>query len=980
MGVKPQFPFRFITGLSKPAQQQLWRDFEYLATAIADTPFIVVDADGHGDFTTFTDAVKSIGAGEVKGIYVVSDAGDGTNSATVNGTITVLGPGCITTGPLTGSGKITFVGSNISVPSATAFLFEATLDATFIDCTVNLGAGVVLVYAGDSSNTATVHAFDTTISGIVYGDSSATPKGDFHDCTLSGTLFNASMSIGNFTWEGGSISTLVGTSALLLSFVSTSVVVRFERALISWPTAGHNVTWILNNSITNGEMLLFTGNTFRSTNGWYMAVTNVNNGAQVVFTNNLNDTDSQSCLQFTTTGTGKIVLGNNSFKHVVVTQTGHTDTVINVSGGVYRSIVTVSDAGLYQTTLDMDGVAGLTGLSLGGSYNLGMVSLNNGGSTSVGVHFGGNSNIAIATGGANAATDHTDSGTGNLFNTFSSSGTVLTGDFNHDFVAQPGPADAFRIRHRPVDATPPTYRQALVNDPATGKIVWGRTAEDFTHDFLTGVVGRTDASMLRHIPINGTKPLANQALLYDSATSTYKPKTVALTAIPFFVVASDGTGDYTSIKTAIDALPTAATANDISGIIYVKWSSTTYDDSTSTVDLSGKQVVLIGYSSPSSVGTMTDTGHLLMPKWTSGGFIGTSAGFLSAYGMQFSASTLTTSAFVTFNLEKCVLGTLTNQATLSNSYFRDCYFSATVSSNTTSAFTSVTFRDCDMEAGWVTSSATMTYNNRVRFEGCFIKAQATTTVSGQNGSNGETFEMVNCQFNVSATTTWTFNKTSTEANYTFAGCSRDGAQQGSLTIAFAGSGHGPQVVFDACNLPYTDLSFANSASDMGLSISGLYRRITVAQTAVTVSATLDLRGSNSVTALTLSSGAIGCVIDVSVVPGTATTGYSIAAGANNNLITIGNLAGLSATGTDSGSGNIINAVISGSTSTIVGTNDYRHEFELLGITGQDASKLRHRTISNSAPADRQELRWWASTNAWTPSNPDYTSTFLLSSL
>lgn len=80
MATKPEFPYRFITGLPPKAQQEIWRDFEYLATAIANASLpgfdVYVDrsltTDNPGT-RTFTTPFKAIAyAADTLGKAIIS--------------------------------------------------------------------------------------------------------------------------------------------------------------------------------------------------------------------------------------------------------------------------------------------------------------------------------------------------------------------------------------------------------------------------------------------------------------------------------------------------------------------------------------------------------------------------------------------------------------------------------------------------------------------------------------------------------------------------------------------------------------------------------------------------------------------------------------------------------------------------------------------------------------------------------------------
>ena len=406
----------------------------------------------------------------------------------------------------------------------------------------------------------------------------------------------------------------------------------------------------------------------------------------------------------------------------------------------------------------------------------------------------------------------------------------------------------------------------------------------------------------------------------------------ALDSVPtiYTVVADDGSGDYTSIKAAIEDLTSASG----SYAIYVKppTLATTYDDT-------GAGSVTLGGSA--GLDGLTVAVHLFGPHLGKNGrIVGTSGVY---YGIEWGFDGITgnsgdgsgqswltidnlvlaptaspssndviyflNNASLHLTLRNCaVKGGLVKSTSGSDPdyvYLESCSFSKELWNRTTAGCPFIA-RDCFFNTGWIIASATWYLGTHFVFDDCLIKGQVSTTVRSDNSGGGFMWKFNHTEIDVSATTTWTFNNSGTEDHYVMSGCQRASNTTGVLTLSFAGSGHGPHIDLTGNVLPYTDVTIANSAQDVGVNITGLYRKLTLKGHGATVDAVLYGRGSSSITLLTLNSGAVGCTINVAAVPGTSTTGYSVASGANYNYITYGNLQGVTTVGTDSGTSNYIN--------------------------------------------------------------------------
>lgn len=382
----------------------------------------------------------------------------------------------------------------------------------------------------------------------------------------------------------------------------------------------------------------------------------------------------------------------------------------------------------------------------------------------------------------------------------------------------------------------------------------------------------------------------------------------------FIIVASDGTGDFISIATAIASIPTGAT--NLGHLIYVKSSTTAYDDSALTsVDIGGRNITIIGPDSGQL--SIHITAIPVGPKWTFK-FLDNTSGSLASLriiglnlvptqaGSAIFRSAGTTSGNIDSTFEHCyVNGGVFGSVPAGKLIAEECFFSTAVFTQTVTPGS--TFIDnCRLDGGLFASSAVITLPSEMRVSRCRITQTASATCSFGNlsGEQDNICELIGNRWLInSGTPTLTFNKFENGDVLHVEGNSKSGANILTFAIAIGSSG-GALITFQANVMKYTDITIteASGAQSEGIYISGVYRAIACAATGVNISATLDLRNTSSITALTISGNNNSAV--VGIVAGTTSTGVVVTG--NNNIITAPNRSACTTPLTNSGTGNTIN--------------------------------------------------------------------------
>jgi len=421
-------------------------------------------------------------------------------------------------------------------------------------------------------------------------------------------------------------------------------------------------------------------------------------------------------------------------------------------------------------------------------------------------------------------------------------------------------------------------------------------------------------------------PNANWKILHFSDGEFKFVSKRDMSNMPFVVVASDGTGDYTSIKDAIDAAPSSLT---VPTWIVVKESSTTYDDSAAGgIELFGKAIVVMS-GSAQTFDEVGNVGTQAAPLWSIGtqGFKSTGGtGYINLIGMNITSSG---SAICnqtnppTIFAENCTLEAIFGTG-MAFFHARQCkiqtVFSATIGVN--SAANNLVMEDCEITSVLMANGITVNLNvNPINwmFKRCNIN-QGSASAAFQFGATAISanyiLEFSKCKLQ-STTGVITFTTPRTLNRISITDCWGDIA---GLTFAFGSSG-AASVNLAGNNLSLTAIISTESvgAQNNVLEIQGIYKSIATATDATHIDATLNQRGISSGTALTITGDY--CLATVNVIPGTTTTGVSLGAASNNNVVVAPNIPNCATPSSDSGTANrIITATADGFSLTKTLTN------------------------------------------------------------
>jgi Pectinesterase. len=381
----------------------------------------------------------------------------------------------------------------------------------------------------------------------------------------------------------------------------------------------------------------------------------------------------------------------------------------------------------------------------------------------------------------------------------------------------------------------------------------------------------------------------------------------------FVVVASDGSGNYTSIKAAIEAQDTGTS---ICHLIYVKGGNYT-DLGAGAVDVSNRNIWLLG------AGVNIVPGQSSGVNWSLDGLTATgTAGVVSAEGINFKLDPARTPLFQ---------GSI---GTCSFSGFR-CTFTQSSGLSTTNTFfgsgpaTALFLRDCDASTfaifgssctsagnidivggrvaicntgttGQVGGSSTSLGNIKIRQADIF--GSAAFTIYGRNsGTFGGVADFTGCDW-----TNWTGDFTITDVldtqftnNY-----SRGDAHIGTLTLRSLAVSRTSNFNCRGNDLPSTDLLIAGGTNVRPAYITGHYRKVTLSADSIIFSLHCSTQGLSSITALTVT--ASGCVGQAALATGGGGSNTGINVSGNNNIIDVGNSGAFTTPIVDSGTGNAIN--------------------------------------------------------------------------
>lgn len=334
---------------------------------------------------------------------------------------------------------------------------------------------------------------------------------------------------------------------------------------------------------------------------------------------------------------------------------------------------------------------------------------------------------------------------------------------------------------------------------------------------------------------------------------------------PFVVVASDGSGDYTSIKTAIEAqAQTGNTSGTSAAVIWVK-QGTYNDGSTTTVDLTNRNIVLIGGFGghrPGNTGYPEQT-------WTVGGFRITGAvnGQILIYGLRMVSTTTfldgsTTASSFLFGLFSSEISTSSacfGATCTLNVWGRDSSFGTLFSA------TGVRVQQLDLDrctfgfGSGITLSSAFAPSYRLR-NSTLTSANnfgITTTSSGE----GE-FLMLNCRFPTAA-----FALTLTGIGQVMViGCDQDESTSANSTLTISGQGqNASRTVADISGNTLALTNLVVTGADprhANAVVQGVYRTLTIG--VHNVCADVTLRATAAVTYLTINNNADWCNVQMTM--------------------------------------------------------------------------------------------------------------------
>lgn len=432
---------QFDTKYEEQNYLEIERAFDRALNGLSVGPYLVVDYTDPKAFDTLADALASAQSPNSNPLIIVKLDGSlsqQTLTVPIGATITVLFDTSMASGVLnvTGGGNdasIVFIGGIIGPGSGSSTAFDSGFSGTigFLNCPfVGMGAGGIA--SSPNSNIVAFGSHFVTEGGD--GVDGFFAPGGTANCQLVGCTIDA-LSCGSFNIGVCSIidCDIVIADVFTTSFTSTmsssTNIVRFIGNKITWVT-GTGVVWTIayDNSTGSDQAFIFSNNSIDgSTHGWGIAFTNLNNGSLVQINDNTGVNVSAATLSFTTTGTSTVMLADNDFAHCTVTQSGHADTKVLISGQ-YQKITTAANHVVMTVVVDLQNVGSSTGLVINGDYGLILGSFNNGGSASTGISFVGNHNIAIMGGVDAVTTPSTASGTGNTLNSFTDATAMHNGD------------------------------------------------------------------------------------------------------------------------------------------------------------------------------------------------------------------------------------------------------------------------------------------------------------------------------------------------------------------------------------------------------------------------------------------------------------------------------------------------------------------------------------------------------------------------
>lgn len=383
---------------------------------------------------------------------------------------------------------------------------------------------------------------------------------------------------------------------------------------------------------------------------------------------------------------------------------------------------------------------------------------------------------------------------------------------------------------------------------------------------------------------------------------------------PFTVVASDGSGDFLSINSAIAALPVGAT--NFSHLIYVKTSSTSYDDSSgSTVDLQGRSVTIWGQDNAYD-GFFPIPEQPTGPRWRFKNITNTGAQVAfrvinmyleptQAPNVVFGSTGVIDPTFDFCDVGGGIWGSTIGCA---SAVFNDCRIGSAPYQASAVAPTNVSFNRCYFPNGIWGSGVTLTFSsspNSMRVESCRINmtTSATLAMGSLTTEQGNAIEFLTNRWEGGTSCTLTINACSKGDNIQFVGNTHPSTVGQTITFSVT-CDFAAHVVFSGNNMKFCAVTLIDGTGTSGAAclVDGLYRNISVGIKGTIVNAMCDANRTTGTTCLTIS--ADNCLANVGIVAGTTTTGVNVSG--NNNYINAPNKASCTTPLTNTGAGNTVN--------------------------------------------------------------------------
>lgn len=392
-------------------------------------PFIVVDANGGGNYKTLATAVAAVPAGDAA-LIIITNGGGNFDTITVNtgsqiyvmmsqpSANPLLSGNVVTLDHITSGGTgslVAFVDCNVNFSNATSLDNGYTGAIWFLNCPFvsSTSAGANLANGGSN----TFYGVNTLFSiGSQTGAMNNYGTAAFVNCNFT-KLFSDTAAVASIQLTNCVIQALASfqTTNITVAMGGAGTVVQFNNCTIGLPTSTHSFGITFNASTSSTQVWQFADCTFNTPGTTTIAVTSMNDGSSFVVTGCRFQQRAHSVVfTLATTGKSTIEFSGNDAQMVTVTQTGHTDTNMHISG-VYQKISIATNGAVVDAVLNLQATGG-PGVTISGDGALVMASFQNGSGASTGLSISGNNAICFLTNTAAVTTPFSNSGSNNNIN------------------------------------------------------------------------------------------------------------------------------------------------------------------------------------------------------------------------------------------------------------------------------------------------------------------------------------------------------------------------------------------------------------------------------------------------------------------------------------------------------------------------------------------------------------------------------------